>query len=126
MSDATYLADKQRVHAELMRLAHAGEITYYGMLGAAVGIPQRGPWKDILDGISDDELRKGNPDIADLVLNATTGWPSRISRQFTNGKPTPAQKQRHQSDLNAVFSRYCPGKPAPILPLPKRRWLRSR
>jgi hypothetical protein len=117
----SFLADKQQIHAELMKLAHAGKITYYKDLGAAIGIPQQEPWRAKLDGISDDEKRKGKPDIADLLLNATTGWPSRISRQFTKGTPTPEQKRQHQSDLDAVFRHYCPGKPAPTLPLPKRR-----
>jgi hypothetical protein len=78
-------------------------------------------WTEVLDGISDDELAKGNPDITDLVLSATTGWPSRISRQFTNGKPTPQQEQKAQRGLDAVFSGYCPGKQAPKLPQRKRR-----
>ena len=120
MPNNTNLADKHRVHAELMRLARAGQITYYSALGAAVGKHARWPlWTDVLDGISDDELAKHNPDITDLVLNAKTGWPSRISRQFTKGKPTPQQKQKAQSGLNAVFAHYCPGKQAPILPQPK-------
>jgi hypothetical protein len=119
-NSSTFLADKKRVHAELMRLARAGQITYYGALGAAVRKHARWPlWTQVLDGISDDELAKGNPDITDLVLSAKTGWPSRISRQFTNGKPTRQQKQKAQSGLSAVFGHYCPGKHAPILPQPK-------
>jgi hypothetical protein len=121
-NSSTFFADKKRVHAELMKLAHAGQITYYGSLGAAVGKHARWPlWTQVLDGISDDELAKGNPDITDLVLGAKTGWPSRISRQFTNGKPTAQQKQKAQLGLNAVFNCYCPGKQAPILPQRKGR-----
>ena len=98
-----------------MRLARAGQITYYSALGAAVGKHARWPlWPIVLERISDDELAKGDPDITDLVLNAKTGWPSRI--QFTNGKLTPQQKQKAQSVLDAVFSHYCPGKQAPRLP----------
>ena len=122
MPKKTFLADKNRVHAELMRLARAGQITYYSALGAAVGKHARWPlWTQVLDEISDDERAQSNPDITDLVLSAKTGWPSRISRQFTNGEPTPQQKQKAQLGLNAVFSRYCPGKQAPILPQRKRR-----
>jgi len=110
MPNKTFSADKNRVHAELMRLARAGQITYYDALGAAVGKPSR--W--ILERISDDELARGNPDITDLVLSAKTGWPSRF--QFTNGELTPQQKQKAQSVLDAVFSHYCPGKQAPRLP----------
>ena len=114
-NSSTFLADKNRVHAELMRLARAGQITYYSALGAAVGKHARWPlWTDVLDGISDDERVQRNPDITDLVLSAKTGWPSRI--QFTNGKLTAQQKQKAQSALDAVFSHYCPGKQAPRLP----------
>jgi hypothetical protein len=121
-NSSTLLADKKSVHAELMRLARAGQITYYGALGAAVRKHAQWPkWTEVLDGISDDELAKRNPDITDLVLSATTGWPSRISRQFTNGKPTDQQKEKAQRGLDAVFSHYCPGKQAPILPQRKRR-----
>jgi len=115
MPNKTFLADKNRVHAELMRLARAGQITYYDALGAAVGKHARWSlWTLVLERISDDELAKGNPDITDLVLSAKTGWPSRI--QFTNGKLTPQQKQKAQSALDAVFSHYSPGKQAPRLP----------
>ena len=110
-----FLADQNRVHAELVRLACAGQITYYGPLGAAVGKHARWPlWTHVLERISKDELAKGNPDITDLVLSAKTGWLSRI--QFTNGKLTAQQKQKAQSALDAVFSHYCPGKQAPRLP----------
>jgi hypothetical protein len=102
------------------RFARAGQITYYGALGAAVGKHARWPlWTQILDGISDDEQAKGNPDITDLVLSAKTGWPSRISRQFTDGKPTDEQKQKAQRGLDEVFRHYCAGKQAPKLPRPK-------
>jgi hypothetical protein len=121
-NSSTLLADKKSVHADLMRLALAGQITYYGALGAAVGKHAQWPkWTEVLDGISDDELAKGNPDITDLVLSATTGWPSRISRQFTNGKPTDQQREKAQRGLDGVFSHYCPGKQAPILPQRKHR-----
>ena len=122
MPNNTLLADKNLVRAELMRLARAGEITYYGDLGAVIGKPPRwSKWTEVLDGISDDELAKDNPDITDLVLSAAAGWPSRISRQYTNGEPTPQQREKAQRGLDAVFSRYCPGKQAPTLPHPKSR-----
>jgi hypothetical protein len=115
MPNKTFLADENRVHVELKRLARAGQITYYDTLGAAVGKPARWSlWTLVLERISDDELARGNPDITNLVLSAKTGWPSRI--QFTNGKLTLQQKQKAQSVLDAVFSHYCPGKQAPRLP----------
>jgi hypothetical protein len=55
MPKKTFLADKNRVHAELMRLARAGQITYYSALGAAVGKHARWPlWPIVLERISDD------------------------------------------------------------------------
>lgn len=116
-SSSDYQADKERVRAELKRLAHAGKLTYYGVLGNAVGKHARWPlWKNILDEISREE----KPDITFLVLNAATGWPSQIGYENTGGKPTLAQKQHAQAQLDAVFRYYCPGKPTPRLPQRKR------
>jgi hypothetical protein len=119
-NSSTFLADKKRVHAELMKLAHAGQITYYSDLGDAVGKHERWPlWTRVLGGISKCERKKRKPDITDLVLSAKTGWPSRISKKYTKGKPSPQQRRKAQRGLDRVFSHYCPGKQAPKLP--KRR-----
>jgi len=70
-----YLSDRKKVRSELIRLAEAGDLTYYGELGAAVGKHKQWPlWKRVLDEISDDETRKEMPDITFLVLNSVTGW----------------------------------------------------
>jgi hypothetical protein len=115
-----YAADKARIRSELMKLAHAGKLTYYGVLGASVGKPARWTlWKTVLDEIS-LETPKPDPDITFLVLNAKTGWPGQIGFSPTGGKPTPAQKAQAQNELDRIFQRYCPGKPTPILPQPKR------
>jgi hypothetical protein len=106
---------KGKIRNELVRLARAGKISYYRELGDVVGRGQR-PWPE-LDEISDE----GRPDITFLILQANTGWPSRISKEFTEGKPTPKQKQAAQTGLNEVFKHYCPTKMAPTLPQPKRR-----
>jgi hypothetical protein len=107
MPKKTFLADENRVHAELMRLARAGQITYYSALGAAVGKPARWSlWTLVLERISDDELAKGNPDITNLVLSAKTGWPSRI--QFTNGKLTPSKNKRHNQDSTEYLATTLP------------------
>jgi hypothetical protein len=110
---------KIRVRFELMKCARAGEITYYDELKAAVGMDV--DWTPVLDRISTEEILKGEPDITDIILNATTGWPGRISRKYTYVKPTPEQKEKAQRGLDAVFKRYCPGKQAPTLPLPRRK-----
>ena len=116
------LADKKRVHAELVRLAQAGELTHYGVLGASIGKPARWPlWKTVLDEISREQTQKGQPDITFLVLNASTGWPGQIGFIPTGGRPTQAQKDHAQRELGRVFQQYCPGKPTPQLPQRKRQ-----
>jgi hypothetical protein len=112
-----YLSDRKKVRSELIRLAEAGDLTYYGELGAAVGIHKQWPlWKRVLDEISDDETRKEMPDITFLVLNSVTGWPSQIDFKRTDGKPTEEQKLKAQAELDKVFRRYCPDRPTPTLP----------
>src|ERR1700758_5138829 len=107
------MTDKGRIRSELKKLAHAGELTYYGVPGASVGKPARWPlWKQVLDEIS-LETPKEDPDITFLVLNASTGWPGQIGFSPTDAKPTPAQKAHAQTELDRVFRRYCPGKPTP-------------
>jgi hypothetical protein len=115
-----YAGDKSRIRAELVKLAHAGELTYYGVLGKSVRKPARWPfWKTVLDEIS-LETPKTDPDITFLVLNASTGWPGQIGFIATEGKPTRKQKTDAQNELDRIFRRYCPGKPTPILPRRKR------
>ena len=117
-----YAGDKSRIRSELMKLALAGELTYYGVLGASIGKPARWPlWKTVLDEISREQTQKGQPDITFLVLNASTGWPGQIGFIPTGGRPTQAQKDHAQKELDRVFQQYCPGKPTPQLPQRKRR-----
>src|SRR5438874_4852073 len=114
---AKYLNDRKRVRSELIRLACAGELTYYGLLGTAVGKHPRWPqWKRVLDEISYAEARQQMPDITFLVLNAKTGWPSQIGFESTDNKPTPEQEQKARTELDKVFRHYCPSKPTPTLP----------
>ena len=116
-----YVTDKKHIHAELVKLAKAGELTYYGVLGATVGKPARRPlWKRVLDEFAREELGQGKPDITFLVLSAKTGWPSQISFTSTHGKPTPKLMRDAQSGLDKVFRLHCPGKPTPMLPQRKR------
>jgi len=118
---AKYVNDRKSVRSELIRLAYAGELTYYGQLGDAVGKHKQWPlWKRVLDEISHDETRQGLPDITFLVLNAVTGWPSQIGFERTDNKPTPEQQQQARMELDKVFRHYCPSKPTPTLPRRKR------
>jgi hypothetical protein len=114
-------ADKKRVHSELMKFAHAGELTYYGVLGAAVGKPARWSlWKQVLDEIAREELRQGKPDITSIVLSAATGWPSQVDFKSTGDEPDKGQMERAQTKLDEVFRHYYPSKPTPTLPQRKR------
>jgi hypothetical protein len=118
---AKYLTDRRNIRCELIRLARAGELTYYGLLGAKVRKHRQWPlWKRALDEISDDETRKDLPDITFLVLNASTGWPSQIGFESTDNKPTPEQKRKARTELDKVFQYYCSSKPTPTLPQRKR------
>jgi hypothetical protein len=50
---STYGADRRRIRDELMKLACAGEVTYYSVLGGIIDKHERWPrWKPILDDIS--------------------------------------------------------------------------
>jgi hypothetical protein len=120
---STYGADRRRIRDELMKLACAGEVTYYSVLGGIIDKHERWPrWKPILDDISRDEVEvKNKPDITFLVLNASTGWPGQIGFEPTRGQPTDQQKLFAQQKLDEVFAEYCPGKAAPKLPLRRRR-----
>jgi hypothetical protein len=110
-------ADREGIRTKLKKLAAAGKLTYYGVLGEAVGKHARWPlWTEVLDAISREK-----PDLTSLVLLANEGWPSRIGYQNTNGRPTRKQKELAQRQLDAVFKHYCPGKSAPRLPQRKRR-----
>jgi hypothetical protein len=120
-AQVNYAGDKARIRAELMRLAQAGELTYYGVLGVSVGKPARWTlWKTVLDEIS-LETPRTDPDITFLVLNASSGWPGQIGFSPTGGQPTQEQKEHAQKELDRVFRRYCPNKPTPVLPQRKRR-----
>jgi hypothetical protein len=80
-----------------MRLAHAGEITYYGVLGAAVGKHARWPLWTLLDGISDDELAKGLPASPILFsmqrLGGRVGYLDGLQR---GTRPLSRNKKRNQ------------------------------
>jgi hypothetical protein len=103
---ADYTSDKPIIRSKLLDLARAGEVTYYGVLGAPMQRQARWPgWKIILDEISREETAKGEPDVTYLVLNASNGWPGQIGFSPTDGKPTDKQKTQAQSEIARVFQR---------------------
>lgn len=101
---------KQAVKDELLRFARKGATTTYGELGRSVGIPPQGPWKPLLDEISQEETVNGRPDITFLVLNKGTGFPGQIG--FVRaGQPSHEQIGMARRTLNAVFDTYAPKQP---------------
>src|ERR1700733_7033390 len=88
-----YASYKPRIKSELMKLARAGKITYYGVLGAKLGKhPQWHGWTIVLGEILLDQTRRGEPDITSVLLR-TEGWPGQVDGVATKGRPTPAQKK---------------------------------
>ncbi len=113
-----YLGTVEPTRAELKQIVERGHVTYYKELGQKVGRHERWPkWKDVLDTIAHDR-----PDISIIVLNADSGWPGQIDgKPVIERKPSPQQKVYAQAELDRVFKQYAPRKPAPTLPLPKRK-----
>src|ERR1043166_1859088 len=91
-----FLDKKASIYNELVGLAKAQPLktVTYSEFGARVGIPARGPWKEILDLIAREEVSQGLPDITFLVVNKGTGYPSQIG--FTDAKP-PSADQKAQA-----------------------------
>jgi hypothetical protein len=108
-----YLDKKSMVRAELIKCACAGKSASYGDFGARVGIPPQGPWKPLLDQISQEETASGRPDITFLLINKRTRFPGQIGFVRAN-KPSPDQIRLARRELRAVFDKYCPDAPMPF------------
>lgn len=93
------------IRARLLQLAREGRTIFYGELGAAVGIPARGPWKPVLDEIARLETTDRRPDITFLVINKQTGLPGQI--RFRPAKPpTPDQRRIADAEIQRVYAYY--------------------
>ena len=103
MKKIPYAARKDEIHAVLLQRAKAGLTISYSELGQLLGIPVRGPWKPILDGISREE--RGRPDLTYLVISRTTGLPGQIEFELAK-PPTPAQRRKASEVQDAVFRHY--------------------
>ena len=103
--DIKYFDKKDAVTAELLRCARAGVTTTYGELGRRVGIAPQGPWKPLLDFISDEQAAEGLPDIAFLVINKGSGYPGQIG-QIRARTPSDEQKALAERKLQEVFGLY--------------------
>lgn len=95
-----YADRKESVRAVLRYCAMQRQTVRYGVLGKAVGIPARGPWKPLLDEISREET----PDITFLVVNKD-GLSSQID--FKDAKPANDKQKRQAAEIiEAVFGHY--------------------
>lgn len=108
-----YLDKKDLIRNELLKCARAGEMPFYKEFGERVGIPPQGPWKPILDLISDEQTKMGCSDITFLLRKKETGLPGQIG--FVQAKnPTPDQRKKAKIELQKVFNQYCPGTRIPF------------
>lgn len=98
---------KDAIRAGLIRRATRGLMITYAELSRAVGIPDMGYWKPVLDEISREETSKGLPDIAFLVVSRERGLPSQIG--FKPAKPgSPSQERRAVEAIREAFEYYRP------------------
>lgn len=96
---------KEKIRAILEKYASAGKTIFYSELGPLVGIPQTGPWKDVLDAISLEDREASRPDITYLVISKRTNLPAQI--EFKEAKPPgPEQKITALETIRAVFDHY--------------------
>jgi hypothetical protein len=102
-----YLDRAVAIREELLRVAGAGELIHYEEFGMRLGIPARGPWKGVLDFVSQQETASSLPDVTLVLISKSTGWPSQVG--FVEAKePTLEQKRLAHAKLQDVFAEYCP------------------
>lgn len=85
---------KALIVTELRKRAEARETITYGKMGKLVGIAPQGPWKALLDEIGADEGATGRPDLACLVVNASTGLPSYVGSSEAEREAALAERER--------------------------------
>ncbi|MCW6509697.1 hypothetical protein [Lichenifustis flavocetrariae] len=88
---------KNCVVAELRGRAENRKTITYGEMGAMIGLASQGPWKVMLDGIAADERAEGRPDLACLVVRASTGFPGYVGT-------SKAERQAALAIRQAVFA----------------------
>jgi hypothetical protein len=96
---------KEAVLRVLEERAKARALIKYAELGKLVGKPAIGPWKALLDSISQDEKAAGRPDITHLVVSSATGYPSQIDFEDARS-PTALQKAKADEIISKVFAYY--------------------
>ncbi len=71
-------------------------------------MPIRGPWKKVLDEISQEETEKKLPDLTYLLKKKATGYPGQI--EFKNAQvPDAQQKLQARKKLQEVIDKYNQG-----------------
>ncbi|MCK9913069.1 hypothetical protein MXD81_28215 [Microbacteriaceae bacterium K1510] len=98
------------VQSEIMKAVRADPLRTitYSELGAITDTGPRGPSKDLLDYIADQQTLAGLPDITVIVVRRDSGYPGQIDGKKTE-KPTTEQKQRARAKMQEVIDKYNPG-----------------
>jgi len=109
------LDKKDVVHAGLLKAVKAKPPVkiYYGQFGAKTSTGPRGPSKDLLDLIADEEKAAGRPDITVILVRRNTGYPGQIDGKESK-RPTSAQRQRAREKMQDVIDAYNPGARNPF------------
>ena len=110
-----HIGKQNLIRSELMKCVTATPMEFptYAAFAPRVGMPVRGPWKDVLDAISRSETRQGRPDITFVLVNKRTGFPSQIG--FAQSKRlTPSLIAQARREVQKVINRYNPGTHNPF------------
>jgi hypothetical protein len=110
-----HIDKKDLIHAELLKAIKANPIKkiYYGELGAKTNSGPRGPSKEVLDCIAEEEKAAGRPDITVILVRRDSGYPGQIDGRQTK-KPTPTQMQRAREKMQEAIDAYNPGERNPF------------
>lgn len=110
-----HIGKKDIIRHELVKLARANPLSTecYSIFGKRSGTGPRGPSKEVLDLIADEEKAAGRPDITVLLVRKDTGYPGQIDGKKTR-HPKPAEKQRARQKLQDVIDLYNPGAHNPL------------
>lgn len=96
MTNTDFEDRKSTIRAELQERARARATITYGEAAAMVGLAHQG-LSGILNAIKDEEAEQERPDLGCLVVGASTGFPSYVTRD-------KADRERALSVRKAVFA----------------------
>jgi hypothetical protein len=110
-----HIDKKHIIHAGLLGAIKAKPIKkiYYGEFGAKTSTGPRGPSKEVLDLIANEEKAAGRPDITVILVRKDTGYPGQIDGRETR-QPTPPQRQRAREKMQEAIDAYNPGARNPF------------